>query len=350
MNDIFSVTFCENTLSQWLVALLYLVSSVLVAKVVYLFISKVLKKLAAKTETRLDDILIAMFEAPFVLGIILVGGYLAMSKLTIEPGVDAWIGKVYTVLITLNFTWFISRTLIALLDNYLYPKMQKDDGEKDKYVFPILRRFINIIVWGIGGVTALNNAGYDITAMIAGLGIGGLALAMAAQDSVSNFFGGFTIFTDHPFTIGERICISGYDGFVSEVGMRSFRLRTLNGTEVIIPNSQVTNSIVENISRAPSKKIKLELGLTYDTTPEKIEEAQQILKEIAKNHKDIDDNYATYFLSFGDFSLGILFVYYIIKGADNFQVQSEVNTEILRRFNAANLEFAFPSQTIYMAK
>lgn len=350
MNEFLSSIYCGNTISQWLLAAVYLLGSIFVAKFFYWFISKFVKRLAEKTTTNLDDILIDMFEEPFVFGIVLVGGYLALSKLSLESGADNWISKIFTVLVTINVTWFIARTIIALMDNYLHPKMQEAEGEKDKYVFPIVRRLINIVVWGIGIVTALNNAGYDITAMIAGLGIGGLALAMAAQDSVSNFFGGFTIFTDHPFTVGERICINGFDGIVSEIGMRSFRLRTLNGTEVVIPNSQVTSSIIENISRAPSKKIKLELGLTYDTTPEKIEEAKLILQETAKNHKDIDDNYATYFMSFGDFSLGILFVYYISKGADVFQVQSEVNMSILRKFNEANLNFAFPSQTIYTAK
>lgn len=350
MGDIFSLIFYGNSVSQWLIALAYFVGSIFLAKFVYLFITKVLKKFASKTETDLDDILIDMFEEPFVFGIVLFGSYLALSNLTLEPKVDDFLGKVYTVLVTINVTWFVARTIIALMDNYLHPKMQNAEGEKDKYVFPIVRRLINIVVWGIGIVTALNNAGYDITAMIAGLGIGGLALAMAAQDSVSNIFGGFTIFTDHPFTIGERICIGGYDGIVSEIGMRSFRLRTLNGTEVVIPNSQVTSSIIENISRAPAKKIKLELGLTYETTPEKIEQAKLILQDIAKNHKDIDDNFATYFNSFGDFSLGVLFVYYIKKGADVFQVQSEVNMSILTKFNEAKLDFAFPSQTIYMAK
>lgn len=350
MNDTFPTIIYGNSVSQWLVALLYLVSSIIIAKFVYWFISRFLKRLAEKTTTDLDDILIDMFEEPFVLGIVLFGSYMSISKLNIDSDLNHWVSKIFTVLVTINVTWFVARTIIALIDNYLQPKMQAAEGEKDKYVFPIVRRLTNIFVWGIGIVTALNNAGYDITAMIAGLGIGGLALAMAAQDSVSNFFGGFTIFTDHPFAVGERICINGFDGYVSEIGMRSFRLRTLNGTEVVIPNSQVTNSIIENISRAPSKKIKLELGLTYDTTPDKIEEAKLILQDIAKNHKDIGDDFATYFMSFGDFSLGILFVYYIRNRADIFQVQSEVNMSILSRFNAAGLNFAFPSQTIYTAK
>lgn len=133
--------------------------------------------------------------------------------------------------------------------------------------------------------------------------------------------------------------------------MRSFRLKTYDKTEIVIPNSQVTNSIIENISRAPAKKIILELGLTYDTPVEKMKEAQEILKEIANANKYVKGP-ETYFLSFGDFSLGIRFIYYIKHKVDNIevdklQVQNDVNIEILRRFNEAGLNFAFPSQTVY---
>lgn len=339
-----------NTATQWLWAAALFLGSLAVSKLVYWLIGNFVKKLAEKTTTKLDDILVDMFEEPFVFCIALFGSHLALNQLTLAESAEVWIGRIYTALIILNVTWFVVRTFDALMDTYVYPRMRQSEGSMDKHVFPIVRKMLNLIVWSIGIIMALNNAGYDITAMIAGLGIGGLALAMAAQDSVSNFFGGFTIFTDKPFSVGDRIKIGGYDGNVSEVGMRSFRLRTLDGTEVVIPNSQVTNSMIENVTRAPAKKIKLELGLTYATTPEKMAEAQEILKGIAKNHADVNDNYATYFLTFGDFSLGILFVYYIRSGADAFQVQSEVNMEILRQFNAANLDFAFPSQTLYMAK
>lgn len=294
MNNFFDTTIYGNTLHQWCVALLYLIGAFTIAKTTFWFIRKFVKRLASKTKTRLDDILVNMFEEPFVFAIVLFGSYLAINHLTLPDVITAWASKIYTFLVIINVTWFIARTVTSLMDNYLRPKMQQSNS-MDKQVYPILYKMMASIIWGIGVVMALNNAGYDITAMIAGLGIGGLALAMAAQDSVSNFFGGFTIFTDHPFKVGDRITINGYSGTVYEIGMRSFRLKTLEGTEIVIPNSQVTNSIIENISRAPAKKIVLELGLTYDTPPAKMQEAQKILKEIAKDNVDVNDDYATYF-------------------------------------------------------
>jgi len=357
--NILETTIYGNTITQWVLAILYFAGAITLAKGVYWFIRKFVKKAAKKTTTKLDDIIVDMFEEPFVFAIALFGSYVAVKNLTLPEVLTGCTSKIYTFLVIINITWFIARTILSLMDNYLRPKMQQSSKEMENQVFPIIRKLAASFIWGVGVVMALNNAGYDITAMIAGLGIGGLALAMAAQDSVSNFFGGFTIFTDHPFKAGDRININGYAGTVCEIGMRSFRLKTYDKTEIVIPNSQVTNSIIENISRAPAKKIILELGLTYDTPVEKMKEAQEILKEIANANKYVKGP-ETYFLSFGDFSLGIRFIYYInhkrkveengkIKeiDVDKLQVQNDMNMEILRRFNEAGLNFAFPSQTVY---
>jgi MscS family membrane protein len=199
-------------------------------------------------------------------------------------------------------------------------------------------------------VIGLNNAGYDVGALIAGLGIGGLAFALAAQDSVANLFGGLTVFFDKPFTINDRIKISGFDGFVTEVGIRSTRVKTLAGRIVTIPNKEFTASIVENVSSEPSRKVVQTLGLTYDMDDCKVERAIQVLTDIhAENVETTEDNVIT-FNAFGDFSLNILFIYYIKKESDIMVTQSNINMQILKRFAAEGLDFAFPSQTIYTKK
>jgi MscS family membrane protein len=197
---------------------------------------------------------------------------------------------------------------------------------------------------------ALNNAGYDVAALIAGLGIGGLALAMAAQDTVKNVFGGFTIFTDRPFTVNERVAVAGFDGNVEEIGIRSTRIRTLAGRQVTIPNSSMADSPVENISSEPSRKVVMTLGLTYDTTPEAMRRAMEILGEIEAAHtEDTDGDPVIAFSGYGDFAMNVLFIYYIRKGADIMGTQTSVNLAILERFNAEGLAFAFPTQTIELA-
>ena len=206
------------------------------------------------------------------------------------------------------------------------------------------------MVWAMAVVIGLNNAGYDVGALIAGLGIGGLAFALAAQDSVANLFGGLTVFFDKPFTINDRIQISGFDGYVTEVGIRSTRVKTLAGRIVTIPNKEFTASIVENVSSEPSRKVVQTLGLTYDMDEAKMERAIQVLTDLHAENIDTSDDKVITFTSFGDFSLNILFIYYIKKESDIMETQSEMNLQILKRFAAEGLDFAFPSQTIYTKK
>lgn len=350
--------FAGNTLNQWLWACVFWVGGILLSRLVYWLIEKFVKMWAKKSKTNLDDLMIGLLRAPVIVFIVLMSIYVGFRGLTLSPSVASVLNTTYAALMTLNVTWLVSRVVQALLDNYVVPKAES--ATFDSHFFPIVRKVLIYIIWGFGLVVSLNNAGYDVTAMIAGLGIGGLALAMAAQDSVSNFFGGFTIFTDHPFKVKDRIRMAGHDGTVEEVGLRSFRIRTLDGTQVVVPNSQAVSQVIENVTNEPSRKIKLQLGLTYDTTPEMMDRAIAILEEIGKANENVHDNCKAYFTNYGDFSLSILFVYFIrmrddkgnllSKQPDVFQVQSEVNREILRRFNAEGLNFAFPTHTVYTVK
>ena len=167
------------------------------------------------------------------------------------------------------------------------------------------------------------------------------------RSSLAADFGGFTIFTDRPFTIQDRVKVGSYDGVVDEIGIRSTHLRTSAGTLVTIPNSTFSDSAVENVSAEPSRKISLTLGLTYDTTAEGMDKGLEILRQIVAENDQLEENVSSGFTGFGDFSMNITFTYYIKEGADILDSQTEVNMEILKRFAAAGLEFAFPTQTLY---
>ena len=188
---------------------------------------------------------------------------------------------------------------------------------------------------------ALNNAGYDVGALLAGVGIGGIAMAMAAKDFVANIFGGITVFIDKPFRVGDRVKVSGIDGTVTEIGIRSTRIRTLQGRTVTIPNNQFTNTVVENVTAEPSRKVSVQLGLTYDATPEDIQKALDILKGIVDNHPHTEEDLTVWFSGFGDFSLNVNCTYYINKKGHWANTPSEINLSILEEFNSAKLDFAF---------
>lgn len=348
MGEYLSQKFYGNSIQEWLVALLIVIGSFLLAKIIFWVINKFVKRATKKSKTKLDDILVDMLEEPLVFAVVIAGFWFGFKTLDFSTynGTREWFTKVFHVLIAINVGWLISRVLDALIKEYLAPVVQKTEGDLDDQLLPIIRKGMKLIVWTIAIIVGLNNAGYDVAAILAGLGIGGLAFALAAQDTVSNFFGGFMIFVDKPFTIKDRIKISGYDGTVEEVGIRSTRIRTLDGRVLTVPNSNFTKNIIENVSSEPKRKVVLSLGLTYDTTPQNIELALNILKEIADTNESVDETVPHGFTGFGDFSLNLLFIYYIKKGEDILGTQTAVNMEILRRFNEAGLEFAFPTQTI----
>jgi MscS family membrane protein len=348
--EILSNSYFGNSAVQWLLSLGIIVGSIILSKILYWLFANVFKDVASKTKTRLDDVLVDRIEEPVVFAVIIAGIYYALHRLHFTDTLDDWIGRVYFFLIVFNIAWLINRLLDSLIDEYLLPIVQKTEGDLDDQLLPLLRKVIHFVVWGMAVVIGLNNAGYDVGALIAGLGIGGLAFALAAQDSVANLFGGLTVFFDKPFTINDRIKISGFDGFVTEVGIRSTRVKTLAGRIVTIPNKEFTASIVENVSSEPSRKVVQTLGLTYDMDDCKVERAIQVLTDIhAENVETTEDNVIT-FNAFGDFSLNILFIYYIKKESDIMVTQSNINMQILKRFAAEGLDFAFPSQTIYTKK
>lgn len=346
MMEFLDQKYYGNTVTQWLVTLAIVVAAVLVGKTLYWFFSKIVRRLTAKTETKFDDIVIDMIEEPIVAAVTVFGIWLGLGRLTLPEKLSDFIGNAMQGAIVLAVAWLLVRLVDSLFREFLAPLAEKSETDLDDQLLPILRRGTKMTIWALGIVVALNNAGYDVTAVIAGLGIGGLALAMAAQDTVSNVFGGFTIFTDRPFTLGDRVRIGGFDGSIQEIGLRSTRLQTLAGTLVTIPNSKFADSPVENVSAEPSRKVANTLGLTYDTTPEKMEEAIATLHSIAAANANLEEKVIVGFSGFGDFSMNLLFIYYIKKDADIVATQTEVNMAVLRKFNEKGLEFAFPTQTI----
>jgi len=344
--------FYGNTLQNWLISLLIILGAILLNKSIVLLNKYVIRKFTAKTNNRLDDILFSMLEAPILLGIALVAIWIASRRLELGLSVENVITKSYQVLTVLNITWFVARLVNSLLQEYLAPKVADTEYKRlDIHLMSIIRRAALAVIWAVGIVMALNNAGVHVATLIGGLGIGGLAFALAAQDTIKNIFGGFTIFTDRPFRIGDRIKVDGFDGFVENIGIRSTRLRTLEKRTVIIPNYKIVEASLENVSEEPMRRVLMKLGLTYSTTPDKMNEAMSILKNIPNKINNVDPkDVIVAFTDFSDFALIITFIYFIKKESDIMDTPSQVNSEILRAFNEAGLQFAFPTQTIYVEK
>lgn len=351
MMDFLTNEFYGNSIKNWLIAAGIILGSIFLAKLTYHLIGKTIKQITARTKTRLDDILVDKLQEPGVMAIIVICCAYALSFLDLSKGADSFFDKAFTFALAIDITWFVVRAIDAIISEFLAPYAQKSDTKIDDSLIPILKRTIKMIIWSIGIIMALNNAGFDVGALIAGLGIGGLALALASQDTVKNIIGGLIIILDKPFKIGDRIMIDAFDGTVEDIGVRSTRIRTLEGRQVTLPNMSFSDKPIVNITREPSRKITLILGLVYNTSPEKIDLAVETLRNIANSQDKVEkENTKSLFSGFGLHSLDITLIYFIEAGNDFLDIQNAVNQEILRTFKDLDLEFAYPTQTIYTAQ
>jgi MscS family membrane protein len=348
MQDFLSQTFYGNTGIEWATALAVAIAAIIVGMVAYTALGNFMRKLTRRTATVFDDKLVEMLHKPIVAAATAFGIWAATRTLTLPDAITGFASGAMEIALIMTVTWMAVRVVETFTRVVLEPLAEETESDLDDQLLPIMSKSGKATIWGLGIIVALNNAGYDVAALIAGLGIGGLALAMAVQDTIKNIFGGFTIFTDRPFGINDWIKAGGFEGTVREIGVRSTRIQTFAGREVTIPNSTIANSPVENVSREPSRRIKLDLGLTYDTTPEAMQRAIDILRDIAAEHADLQAREPVIaFNAFGDFAMNILFQYYILAGADVVETQTRMNLAILQQFNAEGLEFAFPTQMIY---
>lgn len=336
-----------NPIQDWGITAALIVGSIVGAKLIYFVLSKVVGQLTKKTKTKVDDLLLDMLEEPIAYSLGLIGIWKSIFYLSVSPSAESVIDSSFYLITVGMIAWALVRTLEALIEAYLVPVVEKSESDLDDQLLPILRKAVKSVIWIMAIIIGLNNAGYDVGAIIAGLGIGGLAFALAAQDSVKNLFGGFTIFIDKPFTIKDRIVINGIDGNVEEIGLRSTRIRTLEGRRVTIPNSKFSDGAIENITSEPTRKVVLNLGLTYDTDQNGLKKGIDLLQNIVGGHPSTAEKVITGFNAFNDFALNLICVYYINPGEDILGTQTEINLQILEQFNAEKLEFAFPTQTLY---
>ena len=341
-----NMMFLGNPLMEWVQALGFFIGSILLARLVYAMFKGIFKRWAARTTSKWDDVIVDQVEEPIALGIVILGFWLGYDHLQFGEAADSFMNHVFTILIALDLTWLVARLLDSMVATVILHLDERTDGSMVAQFGPILQKTLRSLVWILGIISGLTNAGYDVGALLAGVGIGGLAMAMAAKDFVANIFGGVTIFIDKPFGVGDRIKVNGIDGNVQEIGIRSTRIQTLENRMVTIPNHQFTDQVVENVTAEPSRKVTVNLGMTYDTTPAQMEEALALLADIVTTEPKVQDDCTIWFSGFGDFSLNLTAIYYIRKGEHWAHVPGVVNMEILRRFNDAGLDFAFPTQTL----
>ena len=256
------------------------------------------------------------------------------------------------MLIIFNIAWFLIRIVDGVIHHFIRPLAEKTESKFDDQIIPVLSKISKFAIALIALILVLDNFGFDVITLLAGLGIVGVAVAFAAQETISDVFGGLSIFTSRPFVVGDTVEIDNIQGTVENVGLRYTRIRDLDGRINVYPNRKVATGILKNWSSEPSRRIKMNIGVVYGTTTEKLEKGMELIRKIISDNSKTTKDIRISFNEFKDFSLNIL-VLYFIKSSDIVEimkVQNEINIAIKKAFEKEKIEFAFPTQTVYLRK
>lgn len=341
-----------NTVRQYMVFFLAILGFLIIWQLALFLLSRSADKLNKKGR-KLAGLTFKGLGKSLLLFCIVIGLRVGIISLSMSES----IGSIFQTAIAILFILAIGRlgyAMVELVDSRMRDlAADQRSSVSDMLAFLVGRmlRITIIIIVLLQATTIL--IGKPLTSVLAGLGIGGLAFALAAQDTLKNFFGSLALFSDKPFQIGERVIIDGHDGPVEDVGLRSTRIRTLDGHLVTIPNGELARMSVQNIGKRPYIRRLFNIGITYDTPPEKVERALEIIKEILKDHEGMNPEFPprVFFNEFNNDSLNILVIYWYHPPEywDFLKFSEKVNLEILNRFNSEGVDFAFPTQTLYLA-
>lgn len=355
----YDIQFLSNQLWQWALLLGLVLGSLIVGRILSFFLETQARRLRDRAKPSLLAIVIHAADAPIriilLAGAIYAGGnFMNFQSDQFEPEqIKDFYNQVCTTIAVIAAGWFIYR-LVDVVEHFLQKWTARTDTTLDNQLVPLIRKTLRVFVVVVVGLFIAQNVfHWNIGALVAGLGVGGLAVALAAQHALSNLFGSITIFTDRPFVMGNWVKIQGYEGIVEEVGFRSTRIRTFDGYLVTIPNAVVASGPIENVARRPHIRRILNVTVTYDTPPEKLRRGIEIINEMLdarKEHFDPNRPSRVFFSDYNAASLNIIVAYWY-QPPDWWQSVAfahDFNMELLERFNAEGIEFAFPTQTLYL--
>ncbi len=352
-----------NGVWRFLLVLLIVLVTMAVGRIVQYAITSYALRLDRKKGVSALTLLLKALANPIYVAIFAVGIFFCKAPLFFdnEQGIRTAIQTGWTTIARVIAAIAVAYALYRLVDvieYYLNRLVGKTETKLDDMLVPVVRKALRITISIIAALLIAENilgAG-RIKSLLFSAGIGGIAIALAARETIANFFGSITIFADRPFQMGELVKIGDHLGPVEEVGFRSTRLRTLQGHLVTVPNSVIANSMVENVGRRPFIRRTSNITITYDSGHTKAKRAVEIIKEILAEVPEVNTDPGhpprVYFNEFNDWSLNIYMSYWV-KPPDYWlyqQVNERVNLEMMKRFEAEKIEFAFPSQTLYVKK
>ena len=351
--NILNIELLGSEIWRYLAFVLSLVLYFPISKITKYLLSNILTQWAEKTKIKFDDILIKSLNPPASMFVFALLFYIG-SKFITNEGVQIIFAKTLNFLLIIPIVYFLIKFTTELARQYI----TKGLGNKkiSESAVNILIRIMRIMLISIGALLILANLGYNISALLAGLGIVGLAFSLAAQDIIKNFFAGLSLIFDKTFVKGERIKFNDNTGFIEELKLRTTKIRTYDGVLLTVPNSTLADNIVENITKVPRIKVKQTIGVTYDTSSKKLKQAKEIILKAITDEKHADEKRTwIYFSNFGAYSLDISIIYYSKDlNEDDWpqkvEFRERINFVIKEGFEKAGIEMAFPTQTIELKK
>lgn len=341
--------FANIPLWQFVASLTYIFLAFYLSKYLDYFVRKRVRRWAQKTPTKLDDLLIDLVRGPVRIIALVILLHVGMRVYEWPEALARFLSIGLKIIIACSLTYVLLKTIDVLMGFWRERTTTPENEQFSRQLLPLIRKSLKVFVVTVAAVVTSQNVGLDVTGLIASLSIGGLALGLAAQDTLGNLFGAVAILMDKPFKVGDRIQLDAVDGVVESIGFRSTRVRNLDGHLVSIPNKTMGNATITNISLRPNIRTIMNIGITYDTPPEKVRRAATILEEVYRGHPMTHDVWIS-FDKFSDFSLNLLVIYWwkstVYK--DFLAGMQELNLQVKQRFNAEGIEFAFPTQTVYV--
>lgn len=341
------IVFWGNSLTRWAIALGVAIGVVLVLRIVAAVAAARIKKLAARTSTDVDDLIADLLDRTrflFVLIVAVWGGALALE---LTPMAEGRIRALLVLALLLQAGYWAT----ALVNYFLarYRRQIQDDDPSVATAMGAVGFLVRVAVWATVMLIALDTLGVDITALIAGLGVGGIAIALAVQNVLGDLFASISIILDKPFVVGDFIIVGDSMGTVENVGLKTTRVRSLSGEQLVIANSDLLASRIRNYKRMQERRIVFEVGVVYGTESEKLKKVPAIIRAAVESRDNTRFD-RSHFKAFGASALTYETVYYMTVPDYNayMDTQQAINLEVYERFEDEGLEFAYPTQTVYV--
>jgi small-conductance mechanosensitive channel len=347
MQEFLRTDLLQNTISEYLIAIAIFLGGAIILTFLEKLIVGRLKRWARTTSNTFDDKFIHLLERSLIPLLYLGIFYVSISNLNLHP----ILARAKDVLILFIATVLGIRLLgsIAEYSIKIYWLARRQYSPTVEQSLNALIPAINVALWALGIVFLLDNLGFDISAVVAGLGIGGVAVALASQGVLQDLFSYFAILFDRPFEIGDFIAVDDFLGTIEHIGIKTTRLKSLSGEQLILGNSDLVSARIRNFKRMQSRRVLFTLSITYDVSVKQLQEIPHLIKQIIENTENTQFDRA-HFASYGDFSLNFEVVYYVTVSDFNtyMDAQQQINLELKREFEARGIDFAFPTQVTYL--